>query len=76
MSGFVTSWEPINERIAIAKLDWRGRILNLIVVYAPNEDASLSMKDNFEETLKDVLEIIPQNQEIIMGGDFNSRVGK
>lgn len=38
------SWNQINERISAIELEIWGRLLVVIGVYAPNEDAALNIK--------------------------------
>ena len=70
LSRFVKSWDPIDERISKLTINWKGRIINIIAVYAPNEDAPVTIKDKFENTLRKVLEKIHKSHEIVMGGEI------
>lgn len=71
----VKCWEQINERIIKLTLTIQGRITNIIGIYAPNDDASVTNKDIFSNDLKQILDDIPNREEIILAGDFNARVG-
>lgn len=73
---YIKSWEPMNERIIKLTIQIRGRTMTILGVYAPNNDASVHVKDTFEDTLRSIIEQIPRNHEIIIGGDLNGRVGK
>lgn len=52
----VKCWEHINERIIKLTLTIQGRIINIIGIYAPNDDASTASKDLFANDLKQILD--------------------
>ncbi|GFS48612.1 craniofacial development protein 2 [Trichonephila inaurata madagascariensis] len=73
--GRVIKWEAISERIITAKLSISGQKIIVIGVYGTDETAKPTVKDAFQEDLKNVLKKIKKQHELIMLGDFNSKVG-
>jgi exonuclease III len=53
-----------------------GRRMSIVGIYAPTNSYPEKAKDQFWETLKDVLDKISSTCEIFLMGDFNARVGK
>lgn len=49
-----------------------NRDLVITAVYAPKDDASYGIKENFKENIADVLNVTSK-KEIIMISDFNAR---
>lgn len=47
----------------------------VVAVYAPTEDSTQQLKDNFYNSLTETIEAIPRHQEIVISGDINARVG-
>lgn len=50
------------------------RTTNILGIYALNENASATTQDLTSNDQKQVLDDIPNREEIILAGDFNSRV--
>ena len=73
---YIKKWDQIDERIISLELQIHGHTLVIIGVYAPNNDADITVKDSFFNKLTGVVEIVNQRKEIIMLGDFNGRIGK
>ena len=65
-----------NERILAISLQTRAGKVHLISIYAPTLDADSEVKDQFYEDLSDVVSAIPAEEEMILLGDFNARVGR
>ena len=59
-------------RIPLAK----GRHATLISAYAPTLDSEDDIKDTFYRSLDATIRSIPQNDKLILLGDFNARVGR
>ncbi|XP_044745745.1 uncharacterized protein LOC123307480 [Coccinella septempunctata] len=72
----LTDWEAVNERIISANFNLKGHRTTVIGVYAPNEDATVLEKDQFQEQLEDVLVRVGNQREVILLGDFNARTGR
>lgn len=73
--GRVVRWEAVSERIITAKLSISDQKIIVIGVYGTDESAKPTVKDAFQENLKNVLKKIKKQHELIMLGDFNSKVG-
>ena len=65
-----------NERILTMSLQTRSGKVNIISAYAPTLDADPEVKDRFYDELSDVVSRIPSEEEMILLGDFNARVGR
>ena len=79
-------WEAVSSRIMMVRLMWTrsGRkkqhrrhktYLSVVCVYAPTAKATPSIKQKFYSDLQDTIDKIPQNDILLMLGDFNARVG-
>ena len=69
------SWHPVNDRILVARLRHRFGILAVVVVYAPTNEASPSVKDDFYQTLESAMLLTKTNDLVICLGDFNAITG-
>ena len=63
------------ERICKLKLSCTNGLVHLISAYAPTLHATDDVKDGFYENLDQILKEIPQNEQIVLLGDFNARIG-
>ncbi|CAF3219623.1 unnamed protein product [Rotaria sp. Silwood2] len=72
LANAVLEWKPINERVALIRLQLKATILTIIQVYAPNIEA-----DNmaFLDTVPTAMESVPMKDFILFLGDFNTHVG-
>ena len=53
-----------------------GKIkLHLVSVYAPTEDKSEQIKDQFYATLQEYIDQVPVRDKLIVCGDFNAQLG-
>lgn len=68
-------WEPINERIIVARFRTRVRNLTIVQCYAPTDAAELQDKENFYSQLNAVVDKIPKGDIKIYMGDFNAKIG-
>ena len=57
------------------KLVVGSEILNVVSVYAPQVGLSEEIKRFFWEDLDEVVQSIPQNEGLLIGGDFNGHIG-
>ena len=64
-----------SERIMHIKLNTDLGPTNLLSVYAPTLTSSTDAKDTFYSQLDDAIKHIPNNEVLILLGDFNARVG-
>jgi len=73
---FITTWEAISERIIKMNLALHGHKVTVLGIYAINDDALVTTKENFFEQLNREISKIGNTREIIVLGDMNSRTGK
>jgi hypothetical protein len=52
-----------------------NKTLNIISVYAPEDNKSIHEKEIFYDNLQDTLNMYKQDELVIILGDFNGRVG-
>ena len=69
------SWEPINERLLVARFRSRSAKLSVVMCYAPTEAADDGVKDNFYHQMESILSNIPSRETVILMGDMNAKVG-
>ena len=65
----------INERLLELNVDLKDRKLKIIVGYGPNESASKEEREEFYTQLQMVIDTTKPNQEVIILGDMNAKVG-
>lgn len=65
----------ISERLLESNLEFEHKHIKIIVAYGPNEDASKEDKETFYNDLQQVVDNKRPNQEIMILGDLNARVG-
>ncbi|XP_058443820.1 craniofacial development protein 2-like [Malaya genurostris] len=68
-------WEPISERIIVARFRTRVRNLTIIQTYAPTDATDLQDKKNFYSQLNATVDRIPKGDIMICMGDFNAKNG-
>ena len=68
-------YEPVSERIVRARIKGRTNNLTILSVYAPIRDATEQQKDQFFSDLQTVIDKIPRKDILLIGGDFNARIG-
>ena len=69
-------YEPVSERIVRARIKGRTNNLTILSVYAPIRDATEQQKDQFYSDLQTVIDKIPRKDILLIGGDFNARIGR
>jgi len=52
-----------------------GYNVNIVGVYAPNDDADDKQKEEFYNKLRLITDYISSRQEIVIIGDLNARIG-
>lgn len=72
----INSLESINERIINTTIQIKGRTRVLHGIYASNDDELEAMKDDFETSIREILDKTPNRCKIIIAGYLNSRVGQ
>ena len=68
-------WEPIDERILVARFHAAGGKMTLIMCYSPTEVADDDKKDSFYRKLGDVFNAVPSHDTVMVIGDMNAKVG-
>ncbi|KAF2893966.1 hypothetical protein ILUMI_12207 [Ignelater luminosus] len=58
------------------ELEVLGNDIVLIAIYAPNDDANIETKNEFDQHLTNILDNIGNRKEIFLVGDMNARVGR
>ena len=66
------SWEPIIERLIVARIKTKIMKLFIIMCYAPTEATSREEKDTFYFQLQSVLNGDPNADMIVLMGDMNA----
>ena len=65
----------VNERLLEVNAEFKHRNIKIIVGYGPNEDAAKEEREEFYQQLQTVIDNTKANQEILILGDMNARVG-
>ena len=82
-------WKAVNSRLVTARMKWVGKrqrrhgssretsdmFLSVVCAYDPTARAPPGMKAKYFSDLQDTLDQIPQNDILVVLGDFNARVG-
>ena len=71
----VLSVDRVNPRIINIRLLIGKMIVNIYSAYAPQSGLSLEEKESFYCTLQDHALKVPDNEFLLIGGDFNGHVG-
>lgn len=74
--GIVSEPTCINERIMTIKIIKERTKTVFICWYAPTNVDSDVAKENFYDTLSNILRNTPRSHSVILAGDFNARVGR
>ena len=70
----IRRFTPVSSRIATIHLE-TGQANNIISVYAPTQAASGETLNEFYSSLTAAIDARPPDSDLIIAGDFNSRVG-
>ncbi|CAL1267551.1 unnamed protein product [Larinioides sclopetarius] len=73
--GHIVRWEAVSERIITTKLNIHGQKIIIIGVYWVDESATPYIKDSFQSAFRTELKKVKKEHELIILGDFNSKVG-
>ncbi|XP_042888568.1 craniofacial development protein 2-like [Penaeus japonicus] len=66
----------ITDRMMSLKLKIDGVLLNVVNAYAPQMGSDREEKEEFWEKLDEAVELIPKEERLIIGADFNGHVGE
>ncbi|XP_070138634.1 craniofacial development protein 2-like [Drosophila bipectinata] len=69
------SWSPVSDRIIIGRFRCNARHITIVQCYAPKEDASDDIKDDFYNALTSSLTRTERGDIKIRKGDFNAKIG-
>ena len=72
----IIGFEPVNNQIS--KIRVKGKFYNMTIinVYAPTEETDEEVKEVFYEEIQLVINRIPNNDLIVIVGDYNAKTGK
>jgi hypothetical protein len=76
MKGSIRNWESTDERILKLDMNIWGYKLTITAVYAPNEDTSATVKDEFFANLNEEIVKSGSGRQLILMGGVNGRTGK
>ena len=68
-------WTPVSERIISARYFSNHVKMTLINAYAPTNDASDDVKDQFYQSLTEIVQRTPRHDMLVITGDLNAKVG-
>ncbi|CAF3333272.1 unnamed protein product [Rotaria sp. Silwood2] len=68
----ILEWKPINERVALLRLQLKKTTITVIQIYAPNNEADYP---EFLDIVATTMENVPVSDSILLIGDFNAHVG-
>ena len=79
-------WKAISSRLVLARLKLRGRpescgrtgtplLATIVSAYAPTHRSTQEKKDEFFADLQSTLDSVPEDDVLLLLGDFNARVG-
>lgn len=70
----ILSFNPINDRIMLIKLNTKPVRLNVVQIYAPTSTSKDEVIENFYKCLEDNIKKIPTRELTIIQGDFNAKI--
>ena len=68
LSGFLKEWKCISERIVRIRLGIEGVWMTVIQVYAPTEDSTDEVKEDFYEQLQEIMKEVHKWDKLIVMG--------
>ena len=75
LSRSIKAVKLVNERIMKISLQLKRGRMHIFQVYAPQQGLTNQIKEQFYEELESEIELLPDNENIIIMGDLNGRVG-
>lgn len=71
----IKDWAAISERILKVEIKVKGYDVVIVAIYAPSNDDTVAVKDEYQHSLEQVLDRIGNRKEILCLGDFNAHTG-
>ena len=68
-------WVPVSPRIITARFNSKGRKVTLINCYAPTNNTTDELKQEFYDSLQGVLDHTPRRDIRILMGNLNAKIG-
>ena len=72
----VVDVKRVGDRIILVKLIMEGEAINVISAYAPQVGSNSESKQKFWEDMDDLMQGIPNEENIFIGGDLNGHIGR
>ncbi|XP_049768102.1 uncharacterized protein LOC126101500 [Schistocerca cancellata] len=72
----VSYYKQRSERIIVAKIDTKPTSTTVVQVYMPTSSADDEEIDEMYEDIKEIIQVVKGDENLIVMGDWNSRVGK
>ena len=76
LSKNVIKVDRINDRLLCIKLGFRGKIVNIMSAYAPQQGSDDNEKEAFRDAMCEYIRNIQNSETILVGGDLNCHVGE
>ena len=70
------TYKAVSERVLVVEVPAKPVDLTIIQVYAPTSASTEEEIDDFYELLQTTFDEIPRRNMLIIGGDFNAKVGE
>ncbi|XP_043496495.1 craniofacial development protein 2-like [Polistes fuscatus] len=71
----IESCQHISSRIVLLKLLTDSSPLNILSIYAPDENKAKQKREDFYKELERIIESLPPRERVVILGDFNARIG-
>ena len=68
--------ERVSERCMLLRLLSEGEVVNILSVYVPQVGRDREEKEEFWQSLSEIVEEIPVEEKIILAGDLNGHIGE
>ena len=72
---YLREWKCVDERILWIRLKVEGTWATVVQVYAPTEDSSLAIKDDFFQKMQETVGSVARGDLMVVMGDMNARMG-
>ncbi|KAI5104058.1 hypothetical protein C0J45_5684 [Silurus meridionalis] len=72
----VVKVKRVSGRVMNVKLEVEGMMINVISAYAPQVGCEMEEKERFWSELDEVVDVVPRNERLVIGADFNGHVGE